>query len=285
MRARRLTVLATAATAAVALALAGCSSGSGPDKNADSPTASSSAAAQPDASASAAPSDEATEDGPKPASGDLTASSFAKEIAAASADAGSYKFTMKTSAGGTDAMVATGAVVTDEGSPAVSMKMDVGGMKVEVRYVDDVWYMNYGDMTQNKFVKIDPKTDDSDMAKQFESMTSQMDPAAGLEATKDAITSVTKKGAPITIDGVQAQPYEVVVDPSKVTGPMGDQFKAAVGTVPDELTYTYWIGDDHLMRRMTFELAGSSTEMTLTGWNSDVSVKAPKASEITDLKL
>jgi lipoprotein LprG len=282
MRARRLTVLATAATAAAALALAGCS-GSDSDTTAD-PSASVGASTAPSASA-AAPGDEVTTEAAETGSGDLTLENFAQTVSEASIDAGSYKFQMKMSADGAPVTDASGAVETADGKQAVLIEMDVAGTKAEVRYVDGIWYLNYGEPTGNKFMKIDPKNDDSDIAKQFEQMASQMNPSAGLEATKEAVTSVTKKGAPVEIGGVQAQPYEVVVDPSKVTGTAGEQLKAAGAALPDELVYTYWIGEDNLLRRMTFELPGSSTEMTLTDWGSDVDVKAPKDSEISDVPM
>jgi len=277
MRARRPIALAAGLATATVLALTGCSdSGSDSASEPSSATSASSGTSTDTGAGAATPETEDT------SGDDLTADTFIKTVAAAQGDAKAYTFTMKMSANGSEVSDAKGAVVNTGGKPAVAMTMDVGGQKIDARYVDDVWYMNLGDASENKFVKIDPKTDGSEMAQQFEQLSAQMDPSESIKAIDGAVTSVTKKGDPVTLDGVEAQPYEVVVDTTKITGTMGDTLKAAGASVPDELTYTYWVGPDHLMRKMTFEMAGTSTEMTTSDWNGDVKVEAPSKDEITD---
>jgi len=276
MRARRPIALAAGLAAATVLALTGCSdSGSGSASEPSSATSASSGTST-DTGAGAATPDADT------SGGDLTAETFIKTVAAAQTDAKAYTFTMKMSANGSAVSDAKGAVVNTDGKPAVAMTMDVGGQTIDARYVDDVWYMNLGEVSENKFVTIDPKTDGSEMAQQFEQLSAQMDPSESVKAIDGAVTSVTKKGEAVTLDGVEAQPYEVVVDTTKITGTMGDTLKAAGSAVPDELTYTYWVGPDNLMRKMTFDMAGTSTEMTTSDWNGDVKVEAPSKDQITD---
>jgi hypothetical protein len=111
-----------------------------------------------------------------------------------------------------------------------------------------------------------------------------MDPAHQLAQFDKAVTSFKKKGAPEKIDGVDAQPYEVVVDTSKIDA-LGDLPGGASAGVPQSLTYVMYVGPDNLLRRMSFELAGSKSQVDYSKWGEDVDIQAPSASEISDQDL
>ncbi|MDM7829973.1 LppX_LprAFG lipoprotein [Cellulomonas edaphi] len=268
MHVRRLTVLATASAAAAALALAGCSSSSDDDATKPSASASATTAATPEAPAQ---------------STELNAENFITTIADSMSGDASYHTVMTTSAGGSVAMTAEGDAVVDGDDIAMAMTMSSEGMEMEVRVLEGIWYMNLGELSGNKFFKVDPSDESNPMAASLGGLTDQMDPAASVKAMQDAVVSVEKSGEPETIDGVEAQPYEVVVDTSKITGSMGDALKAAGTSVPKTFTYTYWIGSDGKPRKMVMDQSGTTTEMTMTDWGKKVTVKAPPADQITDM--
>lgn len=268
MRARRSTFFAAAAVAAT-LSLAGCSGAS--DDASSKPSGASSASAPADDSSSEA------------ASAELTADNFMETVAGSMADDASYHTVMKTSANGAVAMTAEGDAAVKGGDIAMAMTMSSQGMEMEVRVLDKVWYMNLGELTQGKFIKVDPSDDSNGMANSFAGVTDQMDPSASVKAMEDAVVSVKKSGATEKLDGVDAQPYEVVVDTTKITGPMADTIEAAGDAIPATFTYTYWIGPDNKPRKMVMDQAGTTTEMTMTDWGKKVSIKAPSADQITEM--
>jgi hypothetical protein len=153
-----------------------------------------------------------------------------------------------------------------------------------MRLVDQVFYMNMGQMTQGKYLKIDLTDENSPLAKQFGQILEQMDPAKQLDQFNGAVTSFEKGGDPKTIDGVKAQPYLVKVDTSKIKAFM-DLPESAAGSMPDSIDYTIYVGSDSLMRRIEFELAGSKSTVDYTKWGEPVEIKAPAASEISDKDL
>lgn len=245
------------------LGLAACSSG------ADAPASSSAATSE----GEKAPA--------KDSSSDLTAENFVQRITDAQLAAGSVTMATSTSVEGTT-MDMTGDVVFKDGSQNLAMTMTVPGSgEMQIRFVDGVFYMNLGELSQNKFVAIDPADESNPMASQFEGLTEQMDPTASVEALDGAITSVEKDGDPVDVDGVKAQPYTVVVDTTKLTGSMAEQAEAAGAALPETLTYQYWIDGDDLMRKVVMDLMGTSMEMTFSHWGEDLQVVAPSAEEIS----
>ncbi|WP_029291510.1 LppX_LprAFG lipoprotein [Cellulomonas sp. HZM] len=272
MHARRPVVLAASALVA-ALALAGCSSSSDDASSKPSGGATSTAAA---------PSDAATKPADTSAT-ELTADNFIETVAASMSKDASYHTTMKTTANGTEAMSADGDASVSGGNTSMAMKMTTQGVDMEVRVVDGIWYMNLGELSQDKFIKVDPNDAADEMGSSFAGLTDQLDPAATVSAMKDAVTSVKKSGEPVELDGVQAQPYEVVVDPSKIGGAFGEQIKKAGASLPDSFTYTYWVGSDGKPRKMVMDQAGAKTEMTMTDWGKKVVVKAPSKAEIIEM--
>jgi lipoprotein LprG len=225
-----------------------------------------------------AASDEADDSGS--ASGDLTTDDFAERLTAATIEAGSYSLDMTTEAAGTSSTISADVELVDD-TTNMSMTMDAQGVAMEIRIVDAIFYMNLGDMSGGKFVKIDPADESNPLAGQFDGIESQLDPTKSLEGFEGAFTKVEKVGEPVDVDGVQAQQYTVVVDTTKVTGDLKEQAEAAGGTLPPELTYEYWIDDQDRMVRTTSEIAGATVDMTFSGWGEDFGITAPGEDEIS----
>jgi hypothetical protein len=176
----------------------------------------------------------------------------------------------------------------DPKDSSMAMTMDTGQAGAgtfEMRLVDQIFYLNFGPMTQNKFAKIDLTDKNNPIGKQYGDLLDNIDPMSQLSKIEGAVKSTEKKGAPKQIDGVKAQPYVIVVDASKVEG-LSESTGGA--KLPKSITYTVYIGPDNLPRRMIFELpnisgVGAGTmQADYSKWGEDVSISKPKASEISD---
>jgi hypothetical protein len=217
---------------------------------------------------------------------ELTQANFSQVLADSQAKAKSAHITMTLGMGGqtikAQGDVEVGSTPADG---AMAMTMDMGSsMKLDMRLVDQVFYMNMGQMTEGKYVKLDLTDDSSPIAKQYGQIMDQMDPAKQLEQFKDALKSFEKKGEPQTIDGVKAQPYVVTVDTTKIKA-FKDLPAASASQIPDTIVYTMYVGPDDLPRRMEFELAGAKSTMDYTKWGEPVDIKAPAAGDISDKDL
>lgn len=216
----------------------------------------------------------------------LTAANFTQALTDSQAKAKSAHVTMTIGVAG-QSIKATGDVAVGEtpADSAMTMTMDMGSsMKLDMRLVEQVLYMNMGQMTQDKYVKIDLTDADNPFAKQYGQIIDQMDPAKQMADMKDAVTSFEKQGDPQTIDGVEAQPYVVKVDTSKITA-FKDLPAEATAQIPKTLVYTLYVGSDDLMRRMEFDIAGAKSTIDYSKWGEPVDIEAPSADEVSDKDL
>ena len=80
-----------------------------------------------------------------------------------------------------------------------------------------------------------------------------------------------------TIGGQKLDRYAVTVNTAKALAAQGKKVPAGV---PKTLTYSMWMDKSHLVRRLSFDLAGVSMVMTMSDYNKPVSITAPPASKI-----
>ncbi|MDO9378224.1 MAG: LppX_LprAFG lipoprotein [Nocardioidaceae bacterium] len=214
----------------------------------------------------------------------LTQANFVDQVGQAQREARTSHLEMTIDAG-SQQVEAEGEVEVGESGQdsAMAMEMTLPGVgAVEVRLVDGTLYTNLGPLSENKFATIDLDDPNNPLAKSFGGVVDQMDPSASLQALEGAITSFEKAGSPQEIDGVEAQPYAVVVDTAKAGKAAGtDVTGEAAGAVPAEVTATFWVGEDNLPRRVTSEVSGAKVQVDFTKWGEDVDVEAPPASQIT----
>lgn len=216
----------------------------------------------------------------------LTKANFTQVLADSQAKAKSAHVDMTIGVGG-QSIKAEGdlAIGSSPADGAMTMTMDMGSsMKMDMRLVDKVLYMNMGQVTEGKFVKVDLTDESNPLTKQYGQILDQMDPAKQIDQLKSAITSFEKKGEAKTLDAVKTQPYVVTVDTSKVKA-FADLPAASKSQVPDTIVYTMYIGSDDLPRRIVFDLAGSKSTMDYSKWGEPVDIKAPAAGEISDKDL
>lgn len=221
------------------------------------------------------------------ASKTLTKDNFFTELSKAQQDAKTSHVEMSLDAGG-QKMTASGDAVAGknakDSAAALTMSMGTQGT-FDIRLVDGVMYMNMGQVTQNKFAKIDLSDKSNPLSKQFAGILDNVDPAKQLEQMQDAITSFEQKGSPEKIDGVEATPYKVAVDSKKIIDQLGEAGAAAASQMPDQVEYTIYVGPDNLMRRLTTDIAGAKTVVNYSKWGEKVSVEAPSADQISDKDL
>jgi hypothetical protein len=164
------------------------------------------------------------------------------------------------------------------------METGQAGMgSLEMRLVDEVFYLNFGPMTSNKFTTIDLTDESNPIGKQFGDIIGNLDPSQQFKEFEDAVSKFEKRGDPKELDGVEAQPYALTVDTSKM--PAAEQAGSAM---PKTLEYTMYIGPDNLPRRIVSDLpdvagsGGGTMTIDYSKWGEDVSIAKPKKSEITD---
>ncbi len=216
----------------------------------------------------------------------LTAANFAQVIADSQAKAKSVHVDMTIGVAG-QKVTAQGdvAIGSKPADSAMVMTMDMGpSASFEMRLVDQTMFMNMGELSEGKFLKIDLSDGDNALTRQFGQMLDQMDPAKQMAQLDKAVTSFEKKGEPMSLDGVKAQPYVMEVDTSKI-----DSFKDLPGSsasmIPKSIVYTIYIGPDDLLRRMTFDIAGSEATIDYSKWGEPVEITAPSAGEISERDL
>jgi hypothetical protein len=210
----------------------------------------------------------------------FTADDFAKRVTLAAIEAGSVTMTMSTTTQGVT-MDMTADVVFTDSSQNMRATADMDGTSFDMLVVDGVIYMSMGELTGGKYIAIDPNDATDPMASSFSGITDQLDPTSSIKALDGAIVSIEKSGEPEEIDGVQAQPYTVVVDTTKMNNPAAADLPE--GTLPAEISYEYWVGPDDLMRKVVMDAAGTSIEMLMTGWGEPLEIVAPTADQITDM--
>lgn len=208
----------------------------------------------------------------------LTEKNFFEVLTKSQTEAGSAQMTMNMASMGQtmqiSAKVNMGETLEDV---SMDMTMDLGIMSADIIMLDGVMYMNMGEMSENKFIKVDSSDPDNPLSGDFDEMAEQMDPASQLKTLEKATLSLKKVGDGGKVDGVKTTKWEVTVDPAKM-----DLDEESAGLMPETLTYLMWVGEDNLPRKQTFELAGSETEVLFTQWGKDFKIKAPSKSEIVE---
>lgn len=218
--------------------------------------------------------------------GELTSETFAQAVTDAQLRAQTAHITADITAAGQQVTlegdVRIGESLADYGAD-VTLSSPTMGDGLRMVIVDEALYMNLGAMTQDKFTKIDLGDPSSPMGQLMSQMMSSADPSASLKAMQDGLTGFEKVGTE-EVDGVDTTHYRVEVDTSEVLAAqgMGDLPGMDGAQLPETLSYDLWIGDDDLMRRMSFSMGSAmSMTMNLTSWGEPVDISAPPPSQVS----
>lgn len=253
MPVRRLKLAAVVSTVAMTFALGACGGGSGDSEQA-----------------------------PKP--GALSKDNFVSKVAAAQREAGTGSIKMTIDASKQKNVAAgafrTGATAQDA---AVGLKIDArsSGLGIlDLRLVEGALYMNFGEMTGNKFSKL-PLDGSGDAAtRQLTRLIDQVDPSAQIKQFETALKSLEQNGDAVTIDDVKTLPYKIVLDTAKMDG-MAKLAKEAGEKLPATLTYTMFVGPDDLPRRVEAKVVGMSFVLDYKRWGQKVRIQVPEANQIS----
>lgn len=218
--------------------------------------------------------------------GELTAETFAAAVTDAQLQARTAHVSADVTAAGQqmtlEGDVQVGESLTDYGADLTMSSASMGD-DLRMVIVDETLYLNLGQLTQGKFAKIDFGDTGSPMGQMMSQLMSSADPSASLKAMQEGLTGFEKVGTE-QVDGVDTTHYRVEVDTRKVLEAqgMGDYADLAGAQLPETLSYDLWIGDDNLMRRMSFSIGDAmSMTMNLTAWGEPVEISAPPPSQVS----
>ena len=156
-------------------------------------------------------------------------------------------------------------------------RIDEDGAVSELRLVDDDAYASLPGLTDG-FARTSREDPADLLVGAYVDYLAVVDLSRRFEEVRDAVASVAPGGASIFVDGVTAQPFDVVVDLRRATGATGERFTSGAVANPYWML-RLWIGPDGLVRRYA-EPAGT-VEADLTGWNTEVRIDPPD--EVTEL--
>jgi hypothetical protein len=185
----------------------------------------------------------------------------------------SWRIVGKMTANGTTVLTMDGFQSAKPAAMSMTMTGEAfQGKSAKMLVVKNVAYMSIPGVTPaGKFVKIDAAhagdlgelLDGGDPTKIFKSFGSSLGNVKFVRAE--------------TVDGQKLDRYDLTVNTAKAFALQGKKLPAGA---PKTLTYTLWMDKAHLVRRMTFDLAGISMVMTMTDYNKPVHIAAPPASKI-----
>ncbi|MEI7058082.1 hypothetical protein WBG06_19805 [Nocardioides sp. CCNWLW239] len=157
---------------------------------------------------------------------------------------------------------------------AANITMDVDGDEMKIVLAEEKWYVHSADMG-DQWIVSDPDDPNDPFGAAVSEMGS-MNPTSQAEDISPAVTAVKEIGEE-KLDGADTTHYEVTVDPKKLPEDAGIDTEALEKVnLEDGLVYDYWLDADDLMRKVSFEIAGQSIDMTMTGWGETYEVEAPK---------
>ena len=163
-------------------------------------------------------------------------------------------------------------------SPAAAMTMSgatFGSSDAELRLVDGAMYLNIGQLSQDKFWKID--LDDPNSP--FGALGSQLDPMSAVKLLEKGLTSVTYVGSEDSLDH-----YQATVDPQSFLDAMGPMASAGGSSMPKSLDYDIWLDGDNRLTKLTSTMGDlGSLEMTLSDFGKDLTIEAPPADQVTEM--
>ncbi|MCD9198754.1 hypothetical protein [Aeromicrobium wangtongii] len=216
------------------------------------------------------------------ASAGMQQAAFFRTVADAQDDARTSHVSMKIEANG-QSITAEGDVSLGETAADTSMAMtaDLGMLglgSTSMVLADRVLFVNPGAMSDGKYIRIALDDTSNPIARRLAAITDQIDPSQQLKQLEDSVRSMRPSGAPVTIDGVQAQPYELKLDTGTIPG-LAE--KAPGAGLPKSITYTVYIGSDDLLRRVTSTVAGTSITADFSRWGSAVDIQPPPDDQVT----
>jgi hypothetical protein len=105
---------------------------------------------------------------------------------------------------------------------------------------------------------------------------SPADSFAGIEAGLEKVEDLGSD----EVDGQPAHHFRLHVDSARSLATTGED--ALPAGLPETLVYDVWLDDQDRMRRVRYEVAGSTLTMDMTDWGKPVSVSAPAEEDLVE---
>ncbi|SKB05653.1 hypothetical protein [Aeromicrobium choanae] len=208
----------------------------------------------------------------------LTQENFVERLTTAQLAAGSAHVEMD---GGVD-MRGDVRLAEDLESTEARVTMGAGPMLVDLRIVDGIVYLKLGELSGGKFIRVDLSDPKDPIGQHFGSMAGQVDLTEQLRVFRDALVEFDDQGSGGEIDGVETTKLRLVIDTAKALEGQQAGGPGSGAKAPKQLEYTLYVGPDDLLRRLTMDVAGSTSSMDWTQWGEPVEVKTPPADQVTD---
>lgn len=206
----------------------------------------------------------------------LTTATFVPVTTAAYAKVKSWTGVMRISAGG---QVVT-ATVTQTYQPA-AMRVDLSspqfGGAAHGILIKGVMYLYIpAPKLHGKYLKVDPKRTKNPAAVAFAQLLDSQDPAKSFKVMRKAVLKVKFVNSD-TIGFRKVDRYDATVNNAAMFRALG--IKAPAG-LPRTSVVSTWLGADRLTYKQTSGGGGSQTQVTVTGYNTGVTIAAPPANKI-----
>jgi len=283
MRSLPLRRTAALATASVLLAALTACGGDDSDQAADEPTtADSSAAADPSAEAPADTEGETEDAGEdEVAEGEeVDKEEFLADFKASMENATTARMEMTTGVAETS-LTAQGEVDYTTTPPEMAMTMTnpaMGNEAMDIRLVDGFFYINMGQLSQDKFFRVDISDKNSPMG-DMSQLSNSLDPVKSFEQFAAGLETVTFVGAE-TVRGDDADHYVLELDTTKIAA----LEEAGAQGLPETLEYDLWLDDEDRMRQVQLTMGEmGSVDMQIFDWDEQVEIEAPPAGDVTEM--
>lgn len=206
----------------------------------------------------------------------LTSSTFVPVTLAAYAKVKSWTGVMRISAGG---QVVT-ATITQTYQPA-AVRIDLSspqlGGAAHGILIKGVMYLYIPDpKLHGKYLKRDPKRTKNPAEAVFAQLLEGQDPATQFKAMRKALVKVKFVNSDV-IGFRKVDRYDVTMNNAAMFRALG--FKVPPG-LPKTSVLSTWLGADRLSYKQTSSIGGSQSQVTITGYNTGVTIAAPAANKI-----
>jgi len=263
MRKTTRTLAASATAALLTLTSAGCGGDDETTSTSGTPAASESESSTPSPSETATP-DETDED-------DSETAEFVERLYAGMGEEGAAHMVMTMK--GTVSSTAEGDTAYGPDGSEARMTMTVPGMPgttMEMLLVDGVAYMSMEGLTPpGKYFEVPA---DSEVM----SSLTNVSPADSVEAFEAGLLRVDELGTG-RIDGKAMVVYRLHLDAAATLEALGSEVPLGM---PKRLVYRMWLDEDDRMRRIRYEVAGTTTVMDMTDWGKKVDLEAPAEEDL-----
>lgn len=268
MRASTRTI-AVGCAAALTLALTACAA----DDSAAPPAPAGSTSAPTDAADPAQPTELSLED-------------FNRVTSAAMLDESTFRYATSTEGGEVDLSYAYDVVREDDGGVRIAMSYESQGIDVTTIMADGLYYMNLGDLSEGRYVVVDPADTSNPFAGQLPDPDQLAKVGQGGELD-DSVTELEAVGVE-EVAGAPAMHYVLTLDTAAYVEALSGQgggalLDEALAALPPTMTSEAWLDAENRMVKTVSEFQGVTTTLVYSDWGDEsVVVDTPPVEEQID---